>query len=85
MNVEEQVVKIVVEQLCVKESDVEQSSSLSDLGADSLDSIELCMALEEEFGVDIPDEMWDEVNLVSDCVAHIYGALKVKQNLHMVH
>jgi len=56
-SIEERVKKIVVEQLDVKEDDVNPSASfVDDLGADSLDTVELIMALEEEFECEIPDE-----------------------------
>ena len=56
-NIEERVKKIVCEQLGAKEEDVKASSSfVDDLGADSLDTVELVMALEEEFETEIPDE-----------------------------
>ena len=57
MSIEERVKKIIVEQLGVKEEDVKpEASFVEDLGADSLDTVELVMALEEEFDIEIPDE-----------------------------
>lgn len=59
--------KIVVEHLGVEESKVvEDASFVDDLGADSLDVIELTMAMEEEFGVEIPDDDMDKVQTVAD-------------------
>ena len=56
-NIEERVKKIIIEQLGVKEEDVKNAASfVDDLGADSLDTVELVMALEEEFDTEIPDE-----------------------------
>ena len=56
-SIEERVKKIVAEQLGVKEGDIQNSASfVEDLGADSLDTVELVMALEEEFETEIPDE-----------------------------
>ncbi len=56
-NIEERVIKMVAEQLGVKEEDVNLTSSFfADLGADSLDTVDLLMALEEEFDAEIPDE-----------------------------
>lgn len=56
-NIEERVKKIIVEQLGVKEEEVKaEASFVDDLGADSLDTVELVMALEEEFDTEIPDE-----------------------------
>jgi acyl carrier protein len=64
--------KVTVEQLGVKEEEVtEQSSFQEDLGADSLDVVELVMAFEDEFGIDIPDEEVGEIKTVGDAVAYI--------------
>ena len=64
-NVDERVKKIVVEQLGVKEDEVKNASSfVDDLGADSLDTVELVMALEEEFECEIPDEEAEKITTV---------------------
>ena len=64
-SIEERVKKIVCEQLGVKEEDVKASSSfVEDLGADSLDTVELVMALEEEFETEIPDEEAERITTV---------------------
>src|SRR5690606_13853565 len=64
-SIEERVKKIVAEQLGVKEEDVQQTSSfVEDLGADSLDTVELVMALEEEFETEIPDEEAEKITTV---------------------
>ena len=64
-NIEERVKKIVIEQLGVKEEDVSNSASfVEDLGADSLDTVELVMALEEEFECEIPDEEAEKISTV---------------------
>jgi acyl carrier protein len=64
-SIEERVKKIVCEQLGVKEEDVKASSSfVEDLGADSLDTVELVMALEEEFETEIPDEEAEKITTV---------------------
>lgn len=71
-TVEERVKKIVVEQLGVKEDEVSSSSSfVDDLGADSLDTVELVMALEEEFGVEIPDEEAEKITTIQQAVDYI--------------
>lgn len=67
--------KIVVEHLGVDEAKVvDDASFIDDLGADSLDIVELVMAFEEEFGVEIPDETAEKIVTVKDAVQHISGA-----------
>ncbi|MGY8845144.1 MAG: acyl carrier protein [Gammaproteobacteria bacterium] len=71
-TVEERVQKIVVEQLGVKDEDVNSSASfVDDLGADSLDTVELVMALEEEFKTEIPDEDAENITTVQQAVDYI--------------
>ena len=71
-NIEERVKKIVCEQLGVKEEDVKASSSfVDDLGADSLDTVELVMALEEEFETEIPDEAAEKLTTVQEAIDYI--------------
>lgn len=71
-SIEERVTKIVVEQLGVKEEDVTSSASfVDDLGADSLDTVELVMALEEEFKTEIPDEEAEKITTVQQAVDYI--------------
>ena len=71
-NVEERVRKIVVEQLGVKEEDATPSASfVDDLGADSLDTVELVMALEEEFETEIPDEEAEKITTIKEAVDYI--------------
>ncbi|MDO8908949.1 MAG: acyl carrier protein [Pseudohongiella sp.] len=71
-SIEERVKKIVCEQLGVKEEDVKLSSSfVEDLGADSLDTVELVMALEEEFETEIPDEDAEKITTVQLAVDYI--------------
>ena len=74
-NIEERVIKMVAEQLGVKEEDVKTTSSfVEDLGADSLDTVELVMALEEEFGIDIPDDASEKITTVQSAVDFIRSA-----------
>jgi len=68
----EKVKGVIVEQLSVDEADVtEEASFIDDLGADSLDIVELVMALEEEFGISIPDEEAENIKTVGDAIAYI--------------
>jgi acyl carrier protein len=71
-SIQERVKKIVVEQLGVKEDEVsDESSFVDDLGADSLDTVELVMALEEEFETEIPDEEAEKITTVKQAVDYI--------------
>lgn len=71
-NIEERVKKIVVEQLGVKAEDVNTNSSfVDDLGADSLDTVELVMALEEEFECEIPDEEAEKITTVQQAIDYV--------------
>ena len=71
-SIEERVKKIVAEQLGVKEEEVQtEASFVEDLGADSLDTVELVMALEEEFDVEIPDEEAEKISKVQDAINYI--------------
>jgi len=71
-SVEERVKKIVIEQLGVKDSDVKNEASfVDDLGADSLDTVELVMALEEEFEMEIPDEEAEKIRTIQDAIDYI--------------
>jgi len=72
MSIEERVRKIVIEQLGVKEEEVTlEASFVDDLGADSLDTVELVMALEEEFDTEIPDEEAEKITTVQLAVSYI--------------
>ena len=71
-TVEQQVKAIVAEQLGVKTEQVTNAASfVDDLGADSLDTVELVMALEEEFEIEIPDEDAEKITTVKDAVSYI--------------
>jgi len=72
MSVFEKVKKTIVEQLGVEENEVTMDASITDdLGADSLDQVELVMALETEFNLDIPDEEAEKIKTVGDAVKYI--------------
>ena len=71
-NIEERVKKITVEQLGVSEAEVKiDSSFVDDLGADSLDTVELVMALEEEFDTEIPDEEAEKITTVPAAIDYV--------------
>jgi len=73
----EKVKKIVIEQLEVDEDKVTPEASFAnDLGADSLDTVELVMALEEEFDIEIPDEAAEQIDTVGKAVEHISAKVK---------
>jgi len=72
MSVEERVKEIIIEQLGVEASQVTEGAKfVEDLGADSLDTVELVMALEEEFSIEIPDEDAEKIVAVADAVNYI--------------
>lgn len=72
MSIADRVKEIVVEQLGVsKEQVTDEASFIDDLRADSLDTVELVMALEEEFDLEIPDEVAEKIKTVGDAVKHI--------------
>lgn len=76
-TIEERVKKIVVEQLGVKEAEVSNDASfVDDLGADSLDTVELVMALEEEFETEIPDEDAEKITTVQQAIDYINKNVK---------
>ncbi|CAM8353523.1 AcpP Acyl carrier protein [Candidatus Methylopumilus universalis] len=76
-DIEQRVKKIVAEQLGTNEADVKNTSSfVDDLGADSLDTVELVMALEEEFDCEIPDEEAEKITTVQQAVDYINKNLK---------
>ena len=72
MAVEQKVKQIIVEQLGVDEAEVTPTASfVDDLGADSLDTVELVMAFEEAFGIEIPDEDAEKIATVKDAITYI--------------
>jgi len=77
MTTQEKITEIIVEQLGVKPEEVNpEASFIDDLGADSLDTVELVMALEEEFGIEIPDEDAEKIQAVGDAIKYIEEKLK---------
>jgi acyl carrier protein len=75
--VEDKIRKIICEQLDVPENDVvPEASFVDDLGADSLDQVELIMAMEEEFDVSIPDEDAEKIATVQDAIDYIKNAIE---------
>jgi acyl carrier protein len=71
-DIEQRVKKIVAEQLGVAEGDIKNESSfVDDLGADSLDTVELVMALEDEFGCEIPDEQAEKIKTVQQAMDYV--------------
>jgi len=79
MSVEERVKSIIVEQLGVDADEVAADASfIEDLGADSLDTVELIMAFEEEFGLEISDEEAEKIKKVKDAVEYIEGKAKAQ-------
>ncbi|MFH1519115.1 MAG: acyl carrier protein [Candidatus Omnitrophota bacterium] len=79
MGVDEKVKNIISEQLGVKKEEIKpESSFIDDLGADSLDTVEVVMALEEEFGIEIPDEDAEKIANVGDAIKYIEGKTSKK-------
>ena len=79
MALDDKVKSIIAEQLGVKKEEItEESKFIDDLGADSLDTVELVMALEEEFGIEIPDEDAEKMVTVGEAAKYI--ASKAKQS-----
>ncbi len=73
-NITEKVTEIIVEQLGVSADQVKPESNLiEDLGADSLDAVELVMAVEEEFGIEVPDEEAEKLRSVGDIMSLVEG------------
>ena len=79
MAVEEKVKDIIAEQLGVKKEEIKaESSFVDDLGADSLDTVEVVMALEEEFGIEIPDEDAEKITTVGEVIKYIDEKVQAK-------
>jgi len=76
-TVEERVKRIVAEQLGINENEIKTDASfVEDLGADSLDTVELVMALEEEFGTEIPDEEAEKITTIQQAIDYVESHLK---------
>ena len=76
-DIEARVKKIIAEQLGVEEAQVtSEKSFVADLGADSLDTVELVMALEDEFGIEIPDEDAEKITNVQQAIDYVKAHLK---------
>jgi acyl carrier protein len=79
-TIEERVKKIIAEQLGVNEGEItNESSFVDDLGADSLDTVELVMALEEEFSTEIPDEEAEKITTVQQAIDYVQSHTKEPQ------
>ncbi len=71
-EIEQKVKKVVAEQLSINEADIKNDSAfIADLGADSLDTVELVMALEDNFGIEIPDDQQEKIQTVQDAINFI--------------
>ena len=78
-SIDDKVKHIIVEQLGVDEDEVKlEAHFVDDLGADSLDTVELVMAFEEEFGIEIPDEDAEKITRVKEAIEYIEGHAKKK-------
>ena len=76
MAIDEKVKEIIIEQLGVDEAQVKpEASFIDDLGADSLDTVELVMAFEEKFDIEIPDEDAEKMRTVGDAIEYLSGKL----------
>ena len=75
-NVAEKVTKIIIDKLGVEESEITSDASFTnDLGADSLDTVELIMEFEKEFEISIPDDKAEEIATVGDAISYVEGAI----------
>jgi len=78
MSVEERVLDLIVEQLGVSKEEADPKASfIDDLGADSLDIVELVMAMEEEFDIEIPDDDAEKIQTIEDVITYVKGKIEV--------
>lgn len=78
-EIEAKVKEIIVDKLSVEESEVKMDASFAnDLGADSLDTVELIMEFEKQFGITIPDDKSEKISTVADAIAYIEESLKAE-------
>lgn len=79
-NIENRIKKIIIEKLDIKKSDIfNDASFINDLNADSLDIVELIMALEEEFNIEISDEEAEKINTVKEAINYVEKKHKINQ------
>lgn len=77
MDARDKIIKIIKEQLNVSESEIKpEASFVDDLGADSLDAVEIVMAIEDEFGIEISDNSAEQIKTVGEMMNHINNALE---------
>lgn len=77
MDTKDRIIKIIKEHLEVNDVEITpEASFVGDLGADSLDTVEIVMAIEEEFGIEIPDKAAEKVKTVEDAIIYVNGVLE---------
>ncbi|OGQ94868.1 MAG: acyl carrier protein [Deltaproteobacteria bacterium RIFOXYA12_FULL_61_11] len=79
MSIEKRITSIIVEQLSVDEEMVTREVTLEELGADSLDMVELIMAIEEEFGIDVPEDEQEAIKTVNDVIRYLEDKLRAQK------